>query len=88
MPIPVNFKGLAVIEYPDDWTEERIREDVRQNEREITAKVTAALKDQAIAETAEDPEAAAQGFFENTGKALANLGESAVQTFSGLPSGA
>ncbi len=85
MPIPVNFKGLAVIEYPDDWTEEMIREDARKNDREITAKITAALKDQAIAETAEDPENQPSGFLEHLGDAAMGVAQSAQRTIAAVP---
>lgn len=85
MPIPVNFKGLAIIEYPDDWTEEMIREDARKNEREITAKITKALREQAIAETAEDPENQPSGFLEHLGDAGWGVVESAGRTIASIP---
>lgn len=75
MPQQVNFKGLAIIEYPDDWSEERIREDARINEKAITARITEALKAQAVAETDADPNSQAEGFMENLGGAAGSFAE-------------
>lgn len=79
MPQQVDFKGLGIIEYPDDWTEEQIREDARVNSAEITKKLQAALNAQAVQETSQDPENQPQGFLEN-------LGDAAVGTMQSIES--
>lgn len=84
MPQQVDFKGLGIIEYPDDWTEDRIREDVRVNSAEITKKLQAALTEQAIQETSLDPENQPQGFLEHLGDAVIGTMQS-MESMAGQP---
>lgn len=88
MAIPVNFKGLGIIEYPDDWTEEQIREDAAKNSAEITRKLQDAMVARAIEETAADPQNQASGVMEGLGVAISNVGESAIQTVAKVPKAA
>ncbi|MCC7375383.1 MAG: DEAD/DEAH box helicase family protein [Verrucomicrobiales bacterium] len=88
MAIPVNFKGLGIIEYPDDWTEDQIREDAAKNSAEITRKLQDAMVARAIEETAADPQNQASGVMEGLGVAISNVGESAIQTVAKVPKAA
>lgn len=84
MPQQVDFKGLGIIEYPDDWTEAQIREDAKVNSDAITKKLQAALIEQAQQDTRIDPENQPQGFLEHLGDAAVGTMQSA-ESMAGQP---
>lgn len=79
----VEFKGLAIIEFPDDWSDEAILDELKSKDAEVTRWVTRSIKEAAVAETDDEPDSQASGFRENLGGAAGSVAEGAAGMVSG-----
>lgn len=79
----VDFKGLAVLEFPDDWSDQAILDELKSKDAEVTRWVTQSLKESAVAGTDSEPDSQASGFQENLGGAVGSAAEGASMMVSG-----
>lgn len=79
----VDFKGLAILEFPDDWEDDRILAHLRENDAEVTRFVSDQLKQKAVAETdfqeRVEFEKGNQGFMETLGSRVGSAAGGAAQ---------
>jgi hypothetical protein len=78
----VDYKGLAILEFPDDWEDERITSYLTENEQQANAFVSEQLKQRAIQETdfqeQVEFEKGNQGFFETAGSRIGSAASGAA----------
>lgn len=78
----VDYKGLAILEFPDDWEDERITSYLTENEQQANAFVTEQLKRRAVQETdfqeQVEFEKGNQGFFETAGSRIGSAASGAA----------
>lgn len=78
----VDYKGLAILEFPDDWEDERITSYLTENEQQANAFVTEQLRQRAVQETdfqeQVEFEKGNQGFFETAGSRIGSAASGAA----------
>ena len=80
----VDFKGLATIEFPDDWSDERIMSHLREKDAEVTRWVQDRLNEQGRSDTDLQEQAS---FYRGNQSFLETLGSRAGAAAAGAAQG-